>query len=251
MWAWIVCFVLLFRSWKTLSPRQRWSLTGTLILFLFCVVGRFIFELEVLNQFEDATLTLAWIVCVMLLFRSWKTLPPRQRWSLTGTLIFLCFVVGRLIFELEVLNQVEEFLLSVLFYVALPFLLLIKAFRFKRLWLKIITILLTILVIPVSLFCFLWYVTTIADHKLITQFDSLDGSVYVIREDVAYGFHSDRCLTMTQHQRITPGLLALKKTFDTDKDIDDKKDIDDNEWFGCSVHDQSSIDSIKTYFRAK
>jgi hypothetical protein len=242
MWAWIVCFVLLFHSWKTLSPRQRWSLTGTLILFLFCVVGRFIFELEVLNQFEDATLTLAWIVCVMLLFRSWKTLPPRQRWSLTGTLIFLCFVVGRLSFELEVLNQVEEFLLSVLFYVALPFLLLIKAFRFKRLWLKIITILLTILVMPVSLFCFLWYVTTIADHKLITQFDSLDGSVYVIREDVAYGFHSDRCLTMTQHQRITPGLLALKKTFD--------QDIDGKEWLGCSVHDQSSIDSIKTYLRA-
>jgi hypothetical protein len=187
-------------------------------------------------------LTLAWIVCVVLLFRSWKTLSPRQKWRLTGILILFFFIVGRLSFELEILNQIEGFLLSVLFYVALPFLLLLRAFRFKRLWLKITTILMSALVLPVSLFCFVFYVGTRDDNKLITQFDSQDGSVYVIREIILYGFHSDRCLTLTQHQRIIPGLLALKKTFD--------RDIDNKGWFDC-VGNQSSIGSIKTYFRAK
>jgi hypothetical protein len=188
-------------------------------------------------------LTLAWIVCVVLLFRSWKTLSPRQKWRLTGILILFFFIVGRLSFELEILNQIEGFLLSLLFYVALPFSLFIRAFRFKRLWLKIITILMSALVLPVSLFCFVFYVQTRPDHKLITQFDSQDGSVYVIRESMLYAFNSDRCLTMTQHQRIIPGLLALKKTFD--------EDIDSKGWFGCAGSADRSLGSVKTYFRAK
>lgn len=188
---------------------------------------------------------LAWIICVVCLFRSWKTLSPRQRWSLTGifSLLFLVFVMCPLSFELEMLNSIEEFLFSVLCYIALPLFLLIRAFRFKRRWLKIITILIIALVLPFSLVCFVVYIGTRPDRKLITQFDSQDGSVYVIREHIEYGFHTDRCLTMTQHQRVIPGLLALKKTFD--------EDIDNKRWFGCSGSTDQSIESVKTYFQSK
>lgn len=190
-------------------------------------------------------MALAWTVCVVCLFRSQKTLSPRQRWSLTGifSLLFLVLVMCPLSFELEMLNQIEEFLFSVLFYIALPFFLLIRAFRFKRLWLKTITILIIALLLPVSLFCFVIFIGTQPDRKLITQFDSQDGSVYIIREHIQYGFHSDRCLTMTQHQRVIPGLLALKKKFD--------EDIDNRGWFGCAGSADRSIESVKTYFQSK
>jgi hypothetical protein len=203
-------------------------------------------SLKLLYFSGGGVLIVAWIVGLVWLVRSWKTLALRQRWLLVGACALSFVILIHLSYELEILNQIESIVFSVFLFIALPFLLFLRSCRFRWLWLRVISVLTSILIFAISALMFLFYVGTNGDRKIVAKFDSEDGFVYVVREEIAYGFHSDLCRNITQHRRVLPGLLIHRKTFD--------QDIDSKGWLGCGVGSADyggTLSSIKLYFRVK
>jgi hypothetical protein len=191
-------------------------------------------------------LIVAWIVGLVWLVRSWKTLAPRRRWLLLGACTVLFVILIHLSYELEILNQIESIVFLVFLLIILPFLLSLRSFRLESLLLRIISVLVSTFIFVISALIFFFYVASSGDRKVVATFDSEDGFVYVVREEIAYGFHSDLCRNITQHRRVLPGLLIHRKTLD--------QDIDSKGWLGCGVGSseyQGTLGGIKAYFRAK
>jgi hypothetical protein len=197
------------------------------------------------------------LICVvaLILILRWKALASNRRWWIAvGTLVALVTINSRLVYEVpEVLNQIETWACNTIVYGVIPLVIIFRIFQSDSRWLKAGSVL--IFVVWLLSIYILWLASSIFESQIIGKFESQDGHVYLVKEDITYNFiDSQTCVSVRQYRRILPGILVYQRSFSAEeRDLDAISYASEGMW-KCSESSglgESSIGEIRRQFQSK